>query len=89
MRVRVILTDLNRSIEGESAIFGAGIEGDTLEKKRLGFWVKDWKEYLRQAIRFKGEIAGVGTKATVHENQVFIPWTSALYVEVLEDKDAT
>ena len=85
MKVRVILVDLNCIIEGESAIMGGGIEGDNLERKGLGFWVKDWTErrdfidpaYIRKHT------------AAHHKSEVFVPWSSALYVERLEDKSAT
>ena len=82
-RIRVILTDLNCVIEGESAIFGAGVEGGTLERKGLGFWMKNWNEY-RDAVESKtGNLHH--RKAVHHNSEVFVPWSSTLYVERLQD----
>ena len=78
MKVRVILTDLNCIIEGESAVFGGGSQGDNLERKGLGFWVKDWVQCTDEG------------KGSPHlKSEVFVPWTSALYVERFFNKSGT
>ena len=84
MKIRVILTDLDCIIEGESAFIGDGVQGDNLERKGLGFWVKKWTE-CRDMI----DPSETGRFHRYHKGDVFIPWSSALYVEKLEDKSGT
>jgi len=72
VRVIVHLTlDGTREIKirGDSPFLG-GNPGDQLEQKGLGFWLKDWH-------------TGEGGPGTHKRSQVFIPWSSALYVEEL------
>jgi len=72
MRVVVHLTldGMKETIlEGDSA-FLSGALGDELERKGLGVWLSDW------------QTRATGSK---HKGRVFIPWSSALYVEEVVD----
>ncbi len=80
-KITVVLTDIGSPITGESGFFDPpsdqfltmGTEcyhEDKLEEHGIGFWMQTWKPGNRKYSRTK-------------KSQVFIPWTSCLYVEKL------
>jgi len=57
-------------LEGDSAIFDSPVDYQKGYNKRLaaiGFWLENWR------------YAGHGGRN--HNNRVFVPWSSALYVQ--------
>ena len=79
MRVIVTLTIdgiKETRLEGETAVFDRGVKyerGYDSRLKDIGFWLSDWR------------YAEVG--ANNHKSRVFIPWTSCLLVETLEEEE--
>ena len=75
MRVIATLVDMGREtmIEGDSPIFD-GVDYWKGYDKRLvdiGFWMTEWKY--------------VGHGGASHKSKVFVPWTSCLMVQTLEE----
>jgi len=63
-------------IEGDSAIFGNGIDykkGFDSRLRDIGFWLDNWRY--------------AGHSGPNQKSRVFIPWTSALYVEEVKSND--
>ena len=76
MRVIVTLLDMGKEtrLVGDSPIFGDGIDykkGFDSRLRDLGFWLTDW--------RYAGH-SGANNKS-----KVFIPWTSLLMAETIEE----
>lgn len=77
MRVIVTLDDSKETrIEGDAAIFGDVVDYHKGYDKRLaniGFWLDNW--------RYAGHSGPNNSKS-----RVFIPWTSTLIIQELNDK---
>ena len=78
MKVIVTLLDMGKEtrLEGETAVFDRGVKyerGYDSRLKDIGFWLSAWR------------YAEVG--ANNRKSRVFIPWTSCLLVETLEEEE--
>ena len=77
MRVIATLIDMGKEtkLEGDAPVFGNGIDytkGIDSRLRDIGFWLENWK------------YAGHG--GPNHKSRVFIPWSSALYIEGLKEE---
>jgi hypothetical protein len=61
-------------LEGDTAIFDDEVPLEERRLSSLGFWISRWQHCTG------------GDKGGYHKGRVFIPWSSALYVESLEDE---